>query len=54
MIRPPPDDINLVIRWTSLIGSTWLLDRGIIPSIGIIGIYLSKIHSKTTQRPLPL
>lgn len=37
--------------WTSVIASVWLLGGLIIFSIGVIGIYLSKIYSETKQRP---
>lgn len=37
--------------WTSVIASIWLLGGIIISSIGVVGIYLSKIFSETKQRP---
>jgi putative glycosyltransferase len=37
--------------WTSLIFSIWLLSGFTISSIGVVGIYLSKIFSETKQRP---
>ena len=37
--------------WTSVMASVWLLGGMILSSIGIIGIYLSKIFSETKQRP---
>ena len=37
--------------WTSLIVSVWLLGGLIISSIGIVGIYISKIYAETKQRP---
>lgn len=37
--------------WTSVMASIWLLGGLVISSIGIIGIYLSKIFSETKKRP---
>jgi len=37
--------------WPSLIASIWFLGGIIILSLGVIGIYLSKIFSETKQRP---
>lgn len=37
--------------WTSLIVSVWFLGGMILFSIGIIGIYISKIFIETKQRP---
>jgi putative glycosyltransferase len=37
--------------WTSVMASIWLLGGLIVSSIGIIGIYLSKIFSETKRRP---
>lgn len=37
--------------WTSVMASIWLLGGIIISSIGVVGIYLSKIFSETKQRP---
>lgn len=37
--------------WTSVMASIWLLGGLIMSSVGIIGIYLSKIFSETKQRP---
>ncbi|MQG91471.1 glycosyltransferase family 2 protein [Pseudomonas sp. MN1F] len=37
--------------WTSLMASIWLIGGMLISSIGIIGIYLSKIFSEVKQRP---
>jgi putative glycosyltransferase len=37
--------------WTSVMASIWLLGGLIMSSIGIVGIYLSKIFSETKQRP---
>ena len=40
-----------VVGWPSLIVSVWLLGGLTIFSIGLIGIYLSKIFLETKQRP---
>ena len=37
--------------WTSVITSVWLLGGFIMASIGVIGIYISKVFSETKQRP---
>jgi putative glycosyltransferase len=37
--------------WTSLMASIWLIGGMLISSVGIIGIYLSKIFSEVKQRP---
>lgn len=37
--------------WTSMIASIWLIGGLIMSSLGIIGIYLSKIFSETKKRP---
>jgi putative glycosyltransferase len=37
--------------WPSLIASIWFLGGIIIMSLGVVGIYLSKIFSETKQRP---
>ncbi|OAI83808.1 MULTISPECIES: glycosyltransferase family 2 protein [Pseudomonas] len=37
--------------WTSLMASIWLIGGMLISSMGIIGIYLSKIFSEVKQRP---
>jgi putative glycosyltransferase len=37
--------------WPSLIISVWLLGGLMIFSLGILGIYLSKIFSETKDRP---
>lgn len=37
--------------WTSVMASIWLLGGMIMSSIGVIGIYLSKIFSEAKQRP---
>lgn len=40
-----------VTGWSSVIASIWLLGGLIMSSIGIVGIYLSKIFSEVKQRP---
>ncbi len=40
--------------WTTLIVSTWVLGGLIIASIGIVGIYVSKIFMETKQRPFTI
>lgn len=40
--------------WTSVMASIWLIGGMIISSMGIIGIYLSKVFSETKQRPLTI
>jgi len=40
-----------LVGWTSVMGSVWLLGGLIIFSIGVVGIYLSKIFSEVKQRP---
>jgi putative glycosyltransferase len=42
---------KLLTGWPSLILSIWLLSGLIILSIGIVGIYLSKIYTETKHRP---
>jgi len=37
--------------WTSLMASIWLLGGMILFSVGIVGIYLSKVFNETKQRP---
>lgn len=37
--------------WTSIMASIWLLGGIITSSIGVVGIYLSKIFSETKNRP---
>ena len=37
--------------WTSVMASIWLLGGLIMSSVGVVGIYLSKIFSETKQRP---
>ncbi|MFD2643983.1 glycosyltransferase family 2 protein [Pseudomonas japonica] len=37
--------------WTSLMASIWLIGGMLISSVGVIGIYLSKIFSEVKQRP---
>lgn len=40
--------------WPSLILSIWFLSGLIVLSVGILGIYLSKIFEETKQRPLTI
>jgi putative glycosyltransferase len=42
---------NFMAGWPSLIASIWFLGGIIILSLGVVGIYLSKIFSETKQRP---
>lgn len=42
---------DVVEGWTSLISSIWLIGGLIIFSIGVIGIYLSKIFNEIKKRP---
>lgn len=37
--------------WTSVVASIWLIGGLLMSSVGIIGIYLSKIFSEIKQRP---
>jgi putative glycosyltransferase len=37
--------------WTSVMASIWLLGGMVMSSIGIVGIYLSKVFSETKRRP---
>lgn len=37
--------------WTSVMASIWLLGGLVMSSIGVLGIYLSKIFSEVKQRP---
>jgi len=41
----------LLEGWTSIIVSVWLLGGLILMSLGIIGIYLSKVYMETKRRP---
>jgi putative glycosyltransferase len=43
--------VTPVSGWTSVIASVWLLGGLIMSSIGVIGIYLSKIFSEVKRRP---
>ncbi|MDX1427131.1 MAG: hypothetical protein R3206_04835, partial [Salegentibacter mishustinae] len=43
---------DLLAGWPSLIVSIWLLGGLTLFSIGIIGIYLSKIFNQAKQRPI--
>ncbi|OGQ58689.1 MAG: glycosyl transferase [Deltaproteobacteria bacterium RIFCSPLOWO2_02_FULL_53_8] len=40
-----------VSGWTSVMASIWMLGGLLMSSVGIVGIYLSKIFSETKQRP---
>ena len=40
-----------MLGWTSLIVSVWFLGGLILISIGVIGIYISKIFNETKKRP---
>ncbi len=42
---------EVAVGWTSLIASIWLIGGIIMSSLGIIGIYLSKIFSEVKGRP---
>lgn len=42
---------GVLIGWTSVIASIWLLGGMIISFIGIVGIYLAKVFSEVKQRP---
>jgi putative glycosyltransferase len=42
---------KLLSGWTSVMASIWLLGGLIMSSVGVVGIYLSKIFSETKQRP---
>ncbi|MGY0218121.1 glycosyltransferase family 2 protein [Endozoicomonadaceae bacterium StTr2] len=42
---------DVVIGWTSVVASIWLLGGLIISFLGVIGIYLSKIFSEVKARP---
>lgn len=37
--------------WTSVMASIWILGGAVMSSIGIVGIYVSKIFSETKRRP---
>jgi putative glycosyltransferase len=37
--------------WTSLMVSVWVLGGIVISSIGVLGIYLSKVYTESKQRP---
>ncbi len=45
---------NVAVGWTSLIASIWFVGGLTIFSIGIIGIYLSKIFIEVKQRPFTI
>jgi putative glycosyltransferase len=42
---------DVLIGWTSILGSIWLIGGLLMLSIGVIGIYLSKIFIETKKRP---
>ena len=44
--------INFQAGWLSLMGSIWLMGGLILTSIGIAGVYLSKIFNQVKNRPL--
>ena len=44
--------INYQVGWSSLIVSIWLVGGLILFSLGIIGIYLSRIFNQVKKRPL--
>ena len=47
--------LNITVSgWSSLIVSIWFLGGFIIFSIGIIGVYISKIYNETKQRPITI
>ena len=37
--------------WSSLIVSVWFLGGMILASLGVLGVYISKIFTETKQRP---
>jgi putative glycosyltransferase len=43
-----------VSGWTSLVVSIWLVGGILVFSLGVIGIYLSKIYLEVKQRPLTI
>ena len=44
-------DDKITIGWTSVVASIWLASGLIMSSIGIIGIYITKLYSETKGRP---
>lgn len=40
--------------WTSIMVSIWLLGGLILSSVGVVGIYLSKVFSETKRRPVTI
>lgn len=38
--------------WASLLGSVWLIGGLVLSSLGVIGIYLSKVFSEVKNRPI--
>lgn len=45
---------GFMIGWMSIIASIWLFGGLILFSIGVIGIYLSKVFSEVKQRPISI
>ena len=45
---------GVLMGWTSIMISIWLLSGLVILFMGIIGIYLSKVFSESKQRPLTI
>ena len=43
-----------LVGWTSMIVSVWFMSGLIIFSIGVLGIYLSKIFDEVKQRPITI
>jgi len=43
-----------IIGWTSIIASVWLIGGMVLLSIGVVGLYLSKIFSETKNRPFTI
>ena len=42
---------TILVGWTSVMASIWLIGGMIISFVGVVGIYLSKIFSETKKRP---
>lgn len=42
---------NVVIGWTSLVVSIWCVGGAIMTTLGLIGMYLSRIYIEVKQRP---
>jgi len=45
---------SIIDGWTSLMVSIWFLSGLIIFSIGIVGVYISKIFNETKDRPISI